>query len=74
MIESVENLILEHLRSIQADVGTLKDDNVFTKARMSSIEHQMVGVHADFATINSRMDGIERRLDRIEKRLQFSNA
>jgi predicted nucleic acid-binding Zn-ribbon protein len=74
MTESVESLILEHLRAIRADIGTLKDDNVFIKARMSSIEHQMAGVHADFATINSRMDGIEKRLDRIEKRLELSNA
>ena len=74
MTETVENLILEHLRAIRTDVGTLKDDNVFIKARMSSIEHQMAGVHADFATINSRMDSVEKRLDRIEKRLEFSNV
>lgn len=74
MIENVENSILEHLRAIRADVGTLKDDNVFMKARMSSLEHHMAGVHADFATVNSRMDGIEKRLDRIEKRLELSNV
>jgi len=74
MTEAIENLILEHLSAIRTDIGTLKDDSVFMKARMSSIEHQVAGVHADFATINSRMDSIEKRLDRIEKRLEFSNA
>ena len=74
MIESVEYSILEHLRAIRADIGTVKDDNVFIKARMSSIEHQMAGVHADFATVNSRIDGIGRRLERIEMRLKMFNA
>ena len=67
MTEGIEKLILEHLRAIRADIGTLKDENVFMKSRMSSLEHQLAGVHADFATINSRMES-------IEKRLEFSNA
>ena len=58
MTETVEDLFLEHLKAIRTDIGTLTDDNVFIKARMSSIGHQMAGVHADFATINSRMDSV----------------
>ena len=37
-MENVENLILEHLRAIRADVGAVKDDVRELKSRMANLE------------------------------------
>jgi len=51
--ENVENLILEHLRAIRAAVDALKEDNTFIKARLTSIEQQVAGLHTDVANMNA---------------------
>jgi hypothetical protein len=38
MTNDTENLILEHLRALRADIGTLKADTRDIKARLASIE------------------------------------
>ena len=53
MTENVENLILEHLRAICATVDALKEDNTFIKARLTSIEQQVAGLHTDVANMNA---------------------
>ena len=42
MTESVENLVLEHLRHIRAKVDHIANDMDDLKARMSSLESSMV--------------------------------
>ena len=44
MADHVENLILEHLRAIRADIGGLKDDVREIKQRFSSLEAAIAGL------------------------------
>ena len=41
MTDNIENLILEHLRAIRADVGQIKDDLATVKQRLTSVETQI---------------------------------
>ena len=41
MTDNVENLILEHLRAIRADVGQIKEDMSTVKQRLTSVESQI---------------------------------
>ena len=74
MTDAVENPILEHLRAIRADVGQLKDDHVFIKQRLTSLESQVAQIHVDMAIVHSRIDNLEKRLERIEKRLDLTSV
>lgn len=75
MTDNVENLILEHLKSLRNEVKAqgVKMDEQFesVRLRLSSIEGQMAGIHADIAIIQSRMDKFESRFDRIERWLEL---
>lgn len=37
-MENVENIIIEHLRAIRADIGTVEDDVRELKSRMANLE------------------------------------
>jgi len=69
----VENLVLEHLRAIRADVARLADSMRTMQAEMTAVrlenrasrrlqEHD----HDDIAALKARMDRIERRLELID--------
>ena len=49
-----ENLVLEHLRAIRADIQALHDDNREVKARVNEVYS---------AVLSLRRERIERRLD-----------
>ena len=44
MTESVENVILEHLRAIRADVAAVREDVREIKQRLSSLEAAIAGL------------------------------
>ena len=74
MTENIENLILEHLRAIRADVLALREDVADLKRRMTSLEIAVSQIHGDFAGQSLRIDRLEGRLDRIDQRLGLSDA
>ena len=47
MTDNVENLILEHLRAIRADIGGIKDDVRDIKQRLTSLEAAVAGLRRD---------------------------
>lgn len=49
MVDNVENLILEHLRAIRADIGGIKDDVREIKQRLTSLEAAVAGLRRDNA-------------------------
>ena len=51
MTENVENLILEHLRAIRADVAAVKDDVREIKQRLTSLEATVAGLRRDSANL-----------------------
>jgi septal ring factor EnvC (AmiA/AmiB activator) len=79
-MENVENIIIEHLRAIRADIGLIKDDLREVKTRVSNIESGIGGLKRDNAHLydeaaasHSRYDRLAERLERIEKRLELTN-
>jgi len=60
MANEIENLVLEHLRAIRADLATVKDDVRRIKVRMTSLEENT-------AAMNRRLDSMDDRIERIEK-------
>ena len=73
MNEKVENLILEHLRVIRADMSSMKDDMGGMRAEMLIIRQHMAGLlggqnlhDGEIASLKVRLDRIEKRLDLVE--------
>jgi len=78
MSDTVENLVLEHLRHIRSRVDQIADDMSDLKHRMSSLESTMVSVkhevaHGDETDARQQvtLDKIVDRILRIEKRLEL---
>jgi hypothetical protein len=84
MTENVENLVLEHLRALRADVHTIRSEMHAefndVKQRLSTLEIGMAGVKrdqaesmADDARQQISIDQIVERVQRIERRLELTN-
>jgi chromosome segregation ATPase len=80
MTDNVENLILEHLRAIRADISGIKDDVREIKQRLTSLEAAVAGLRRDNANLyddmaghHARYDRLAERVERIERRLDLRN-
>ena len=79
MTESIDNLILEHLRHIRGRADQLAEDMSDVKHRMTSLEtgmslvkrEVMAGDDTD-ARQQLSLDRLVQRIERIEKRLELS--
>ena len=78
MMENVDNIIIEHLRAIRADIGSIKDDMREVKTRITHLEAGVAGLKRDSAhqydesaAANARFDRITERLEKIERRLDL---
>ena len=79
MTDSVESLILEHLRHIRAKVDSTADNIDDLKVRMSSLESAMVSVKREVnhgEDVDARqqvsLDKLLKRIERIESRLELA--
>jgi chromosome segregation ATPase len=77
--ENVENLIIEHLKALRAEVGDARRSIETLVLRVSSLEGSLAGlrrdiadIHADNAILHKRFDDVDRRVDRIERRLELT--
>ena len=68
MTNDIENLIVEHLRAMRADIGTLKTDTRDIKARLASIETYIATMHGDQARTVVSLDDLAERVERLEHR------
>lgn len=80
-MSNVENLMLEHLKKIQAELGDIRKDGAEIKSRLSSIESGIARITRDEAgnygeIIENRhmYDKLAERIGMIEKRLEISNG
>ena len=80
MIENGENLILEHLRALRAEIASVKEDTRELKARLVIVESGIASLRRDagdhaaaVADQHQRYDRINDRLDRIKKRLDLQD-
>ena len=71
MNEKVENLILEHLRIMRADMSSMKEDMGTMRAEMLIIRQHMAGLLGSQTLHDGEIASIKVRLDRIEKRLEL---
>jgi archaellum component FlaC len=74
MTDELESLILVYLRRIDEKVDRVIETQQDHGRRLTSLEGQVAGLHADFAGQSARIDRIEARLERIEKRLNLIEA
>ncbi|MBN9074003.1 MAG: hypothetical protein J0H34_20875 [Rhizobiales bacterium] len=73
MNEKVENLILEHLRNIRADMSSMKEDMGTMRAEMLIVRQHMAGLLGSQTLHDGEIASIKVRLDRIEKRLELAD-
>lgn len=73
MTQETENLMLEILKRIQADIAGFKFDMVDLKHRVSLIERNTADIASSYAGQSVRIDRLEERLDRIERRLELTH-
>jgi len=79
MIENIENLILEHLKKIQAEQAAARERDAEILARLSSIENGLARISRDEALTYTELvqdrhvvDKLKERIERIERRLELS--
>ncbi len=72
MNENVENLVLEHLRIIRADLSSMKDELSGARAELLIMRQHMAGLSGGQTLHDVEIAGLKVRPDRIEKRLELA--
>lgn len=80
MTESVENLILEHLKRFQAGqerIETKVDELVMRVGQLEGgilgLKREIVNAEESGVSVSLRVDTLSKRIDRLEKRLELTN-
>jgi hypothetical protein len=74
MITEAENVVLEILKRMQADMGEIKNDVGDMRLRMTATEEHLSTLVMSTAGINHRLDRFSTRVERIERRLDPTDA
>ncbi|MDO6412929.1 hypothetical protein Q4F19_00895 [Sphingomonas sp. BIUV-7] len=69
MTDERADLMLEILKGIQADVGSIKREQTSQSIRIASIEEHMRGIMTSIYGMQSDIADLKVRVDRIEQRL-----
>jgi len=72
MAEQIDNLLLEHLKRIQAEQSASRNRDRDIIARLGHIEMVLADHTLSWAEQSVRIDRIAERLDRIERRLELT--
>ncbi len=79
MTDNIDNLILEHLKRMQAEMADIRKDTTEIKNRLGSIESGIARIGRDEASnyteiIENRhmFDRLAERVERIERRLEIA--
>lgn len=73
MTADIENLVLEHLRAIRADMTDVKLRVTQIDVQLSAMGQQLAGLTSAVYSGKSDMDDLRRRIERIEKRLELND-
>ena len=71
MNEKVENLMLEHMRAIRADISSMKEEMSGMRSEMIVMRQHMAGLLGGQALHDGEIAGLKARIDRIERRLDL---
>lgn len=78
MTDNIENIVLEHLRAIRADIERMERKQDETITRLGRLELSVAGLRRDVAHTDEgaaeqgvRIDHLAERIDRIERRLDL---
>jgi uncharacterized coiled-coil protein SlyX len=79
MTESIENLILEHLKRFQTDLSASRERDSEMLSRLGRLELAIAGLRRDIAHFDEgaaeqslRLDRLVERMDRVERRLELA--
>lgn len=74
MTNNVENLVLELLRAIRADIADLNDRMTGVEIQVSALGQQLAGLTTAVYSGKNDLEVVKRRIERIEKRLELPDA
>ena len=74
MTADIESLVLEHLRSIRADIAELKREAVATNVQLTAMGQQLGALTTAVYGGKSEIDELKRRIERMERRLELSDS
>ena len=81
MTDEPNNLVLEHLRAIRADLGAMRETQVEHGMKLNRLEESLAGVKRDIALHAEQLAHVEVRLDQvrgelglIKRRLDLTDA
>lgn len=74
MTEHTENLVLEHLRAIRADLGDIKDRLTQVELNTATLGQQLGALTTAVYSTKSETQDLRRRIERIERRLELSET
>lgn len=74
MSNEPDNLVLEILRAIRADIADLKTETASNSVQIAAMGQQLAGLTAAVYGSKSDIEDIKRRLGRIEQRLELADA
>lgn len=74
MTDETQNLVLEILKRIQADLSEMKDDMRDFKDGQIRVRNEINDLRGDILRLERSNAGIEARISRIERRLDLVDA
>jgi hypothetical protein len=74
MTAEIENLVLEHLRAMRADIAEIKDRLSHVDLNLATLGQQVGALTTAVYSGKSELDGFRRRIERIEKRLELTDG
>ncbi len=74
MTDNVENLVLELLRAIRADIADLKREVTNNTVQIAALGQQMAGLSVAVYGGKNDLEEVKRRVERLEQRLELHDA
>lgn len=74
MTENTENLVLEHLRAIRADIGDIKDRVTQVELNTAMLGQKRGALTTAVYSGKNETQDLWRRVERIEQRLELSDT
>ena len=74
MMDNVENLVLELLRAIRADIADLKRDVVGNTVQIAALGQQVAGLSVAVYGGKSDLEDMKRRIEHLERRLELRDV